>query len=233
VEAAPAAEAPAAAEPDPSDAAPAKPSATAVAEPAAAKPVARKVSRPVSKRGTRRTSVVRRPAQQLAPIPFAALSFDPQEWLSDNPGSPTGEAAVAIAQHYLGVPYLWGGSLPATGFDCSGLMMFVYDQLGIQLPHYAASQFAMFPKLKPTELRPGDLVFFEPKFDGPGHVALYVGGDRILEAPHTGALVRFSSFSRAASALGFLGAVRPYGAMAQQQFVVGYSIYESPFIHAE
>ena len=53
-------------------------------------------------------------------------------------------------------------------------------------------------------------LFYEPKFDGPGHVAIYIGNDQIIEAPHTGALVRVSSFSRAAVRMGFLGAVRPY-----------------------
>jgi cell wall-associated NlpC family hydrolase len=146
----------------------------------------------------------------LAPIPYQALAFDPQAWLHGNTASPTGASAVQIAEHYLGVPYRWGGAAPSTGFDCSGLMQFVYAQLGVSLPHYAAAQFAEFPKLDPTQLQPGDLVFFEPKLDGPGHVALYLGNDQILEAPHTGALVRVNSLSAEAAALGFLGAVRPY-----------------------
>src|SRR6185437_8933919 len=146
----------------------------------------------------------------LAPIPFAAIAFRPKVWLHDNPASTTGAAAVAIAMHYLGVPYVWGGAIPASGFDCSGLTRFVYAQLGVNLPHYAAYQFADFPKLDPSQLEPGDLVFFEPKFDGPGHVALYIGNDRMIEAPHTGAVVRISSFSDAAELMGFLGAVRPY-----------------------
>ncbi|MEP6812296.1 MAG: NlpC/P60 family protein, partial [Actinomycetota bacterium] len=87
---------------------------------------------------------------------------------------------------------------------------FVYGQLGVSLPHYAAAQFAIFPRLSPSDLRPGDLVFFEPKIDGPGHVAMYLGGDAIVEAPHTGALVRIGSLARSAAVLGFLGAVRPY-----------------------
>jgi cell wall-associated NlpC family hydrolase len=150
------------------------------------------------------------PQVPLAPIPFQAIAFNPQAWLHNNPASPTGASAVAIAQHYLNVPYRWGGAIPATGFDCSGLTRFVYAQLGVNLPHYAASQFAAFPKLDPAELQPGDLVFFEPKFDGPGHVAIYIGNDQMIEAPHTGALVRISSFSNAAARMGFLGAVRPY-----------------------
>ena len=143
-------------------------------------------------------------------IPYHAIVFDPQQWLNDNPGTPTGQAAVAIAMNYLGVPYKWGGAVPATGFDCSGLVRFVYAQLGINLVHYAASQFAAFPKLSPAQLQPGDLVFFEPKMDGPGHVGLYIGHDQMIEAPHTGAVVRIASVSGAAAQLGFLGAVRPY-----------------------
>jgi len=144
-------------------------------------------------------------------IPYHAIVFDPQQWLNDNPGTPTGQAAVAIAMNYLGVPYRWGGAVPTTGFDCSGLVRFVYAQLGINLVHYAASQFAAFPKLSPAQLEPGDLVFFEPKMDGPGHVGLYIGHDQMIEAPHTGAVVRIASVSGAAAQLGFLGAVRPYG----------------------
>lgn len=143
-------------------------------------------------------------------IPYHAIVFNPQAWLNDNPGTPTGQAAVALAMNYLGVPYRWGGAVPMTGFDCSGLVRFVYAQLGVNLVHYAASQFAAFPKLDPAQLAPGDLVFFEPKADGPGHVAMYIGHDQMIEAPHTGAVVRISSFSGAAAAMGFLGAVRPY-----------------------
>jgi cell wall-associated NlpC family hydrolase len=152
------------------------------------------------------------PQVVVAATPFfvPAVPFDLTAWEHDNPGSTTGTAAVAIAQHFVGTPYVWGGASPTGGFDCSGLMLYVYSQLGVRLPHYAAAQFALFPKLQPDELQPGDLVFFEPKLDGPGHVAMYAGGDAIIEAPHTGALVRIGDLSRSAAALGFMGAVRPY-----------------------
>jgi cell wall-associated NlpC family hydrolase len=171
----------------------------------------------------------------LAAIPYRALAFSPQAWLNDNPASSTGASAVAISAHYLGVPYVWGGAVPATGFDCSGLTRFVYQQLGVQLPHYAAAQFAMFTKLSPAELAPGDLVFFEPKLDGPGHVAVYAGGDQIIEAPHTGALVRYASLSRAATALGFLGAVRPYdsSAVVEEAFPPRMTMRPSTSVRAE
>jgi cell wall-associated NlpC family hydrolase len=187
---------------------------------ATAAPAARTASHPAKARRARRAIATTHAAPAvvapLAPIPFAAITFQPKVWLHDNPASTTGASAAAIAMHYLGVPYVWGGAIPATGFDCSGLTRFVYAQLGVNLPHYAASQFAEFTKLDPSQLAPGDLVFFEPKFDGPGHVALYIGDDQMIEAPHTGALVRISSFSGAAAAMGFLGAVRPYATVVPQ-----------------
>jgi cell wall-associated NlpC family hydrolase len=159
--------------------------------------------------------------QQTAAVasPFPVIAFDPQAWLNSHPGTPAGNAAVALAEQYLGVPYRWGGNAPSTGFDCSGLTQFVYAQLGVWLPHYAAAQFLAYPRVDPTQLQPGDLVFFEPKPDGPGHVAIYAGGDTIVEAPHTGALVRVGSLTGAAASLGFMGAVRP-GGDARQLAVV-------------
>jgi cell wall-associated NlpC family hydrolase len=199
--------------------------ATAPAAPAPRAQVAAKHTAP------RATLRAKAPAERKAPaalqIPFSALAFDPAAWLNDNPASPTGASAVALSAHYLGVPYVWGGAAPGTGFDCSGLTMFVYNQLGVRLPHYAAAQFAMFPKLSAVDLEPGDLVFFEPRFDGPGHVAMYAGGDQIIEAPHTGALVRYSSLSAAAAALGFMGAVRPYGAGTEQQLAAPHAMQVS------
>jgi cell wall-associated NlpC family hydrolase len=220
--------------PDPGDASPAE--AAPVSEKPAVAAAAKPASRAVAKRTVRKAAAPKQHAAQvLAPIPFRALMFKPQAWLNDNPASPTGASAVAISAHYLGVPYVWGGAVPATGFDCSGLTRFVYQQLGVQLPHYAAAQFAMFPKLDPSQLAPGDLVFFEPRFDGPGHVAVYVGGDQIIAAPHTGALVRYSSFSGTAAALGFLGAVRPYapGAGVEQQFAPEFSMQVSLWARPE
>jgi cell wall-associated NlpC family hydrolase len=105
-------------------------------------------------------------------------------------GNPGGghAAAASIALRYLGVPYVWGGSSPA-GFDCSGLVMYVYAQLGISLPHYTVAQWnATLPISSPE---PGDLVFF----NGLGHVGIYIGGGRFVDAPHTGSVVRIDSMS--------------------------------------
>jgi cell wall-associated NlpC family hydrolase len=122
-------------------------------------------------------------------------------------GGMLGPQAVAIAKRYLGIPYVWGGASPTGGFDCSGLTMYVYRQLGITLDHYAAWQFLEGQRVTPAELEPGDLVFFEPKADGPGHVGIYVGDGKMINAPHTGAVVSITSIQ---GRPGYVGAVRPY-----------------------
>jgi cell wall-associated NlpC family hydrolase len=98
--------------------------------------------------------------------------------------------AAQIALRYLGVPYVWGGSSPS-GFDCSGLVMYVYAQLGISLPHYTVAQWNATLPISTSELQPGDLVFF----DGLGHVGIYIGGGQFVHAPHTGTVVQIASLS--------------------------------------
>jgi len=96
-----------------------------------------------------------------------------------------GERAVRIARRYLGTPYSYGGASPG-GFDCSGFVMYVYGKLGVALPHHAASQYALGRAVAYSALRPGDLVFFS----GLGHVGLYVGKGRFIDAPQSGDVVR-------------------------------------------
>jgi peptidoglycan DL-endopeptidase CwlO len=96
---------------------------------------------------------------------------------------------VGIALQYLGVPYVWGGSSPSTGFDCSGFVMYVFAQLGVSLPHHAASIYGYGAYVPRDQLAPGDLVFFS----GLGHMGIYIGGNQFVHAPHTGDVVRISS----------------------------------------
>jgi len=95
---------------------------------------------------------------------------------------------VGIAMRYLGVPYVWGGASPS-GFDCSGLVMYVYAQVGVSLPHYTGAQWSAGVPVSRGDLQPGDLVFF----DGLGHVGIYIGGNQFIHAPHTGTVVQISS----------------------------------------
>jgi cell wall-associated NlpC family hydrolase len=105
--------------------------------------------------------------------------------------------AASIAMHYLGVPYVWGGASPS-GFDCSGLVMYVYAQLGISLPHFAAAQYGFGAPVSRDQLQPGDLVFF----NGLDHVGIYIGGDQMIHAPHTGDVVKIAPVSDGGSYVG-------------------------------
>jgi cell wall-associated NlpC family hydrolase len=109
--------------------------------------------------------------------------------------------AATIAMKYLGIPYVWGGASPS-GFDCSGLVMYVYAQLGISLPHYAAAQYGLGTPVSRDQLQPGDLVFF----DGLSHVGIYIGGGQMVHAPETGDVVKITSLSDFGA--GYVGARR-------------------------
>ena len=113
-----------------------------------------------------------------------ATTTTSSEPVAPPPSAPGHPEAAQIAMKYLGVPYVFGGATPA-GFDCSGLVMYVYAQLGIQLPHFAAAQYGYGAPVSRSDLQPGDLVFF----DALGHVGIWIGGNELIDAPHTGAVV--------------------------------------------
>ena len=100
-----------------------------------------------------------------------------------------GNRVVAYARHFLGIPYSYGGASPRTGFDCSGLVRFVYGHFGIALPHSSWADLPHGHRIGRRFLRPGDLVFFY----GAGLVGIYAGRGRFIDAPHTGSRVRIST----------------------------------------
>ena len=102
-----------------------------------------------------------------------------------------GVRAVQIANHLTGIPYVWGGASPRSGFDCSGLVQYVFGKLGIPLPHYTVSQYGHGRAVSRSSLRPGDLVFFY----GLGHVGIYAGGGKYIHAPRAGTTVRWASLA--------------------------------------
>jgi len=125
-------------------------------------------------------------------VPVAANSYDEgKDYAQGERRAAIGENAVQIALKYLGIPYVWGGSTPTGGFDCSGLVMYVYAQIGVSMPHSSYSQAAMGAPVSMSQLQAGDLVFFT----GASHVGIYIGGGQFIHAPHTGDVVKISSLS--------------------------------------
>lgn len=101
--------------------------------------------------------------------------------------TPAQSRIVTTALKYVGVPYARGGSTPA-GFDCSGLVMFVYGRHGVALPHSAEAQYRMGTAVRRDRLEPGDIVFF----DRLGHSGIYIGEARFVHATKPGDVVKVS-----------------------------------------
>ncbi|MGL5646412.1 MAG: NlpC/P60 family protein [Clostridium sp.] len=104
---------------------------------------------------------------------------------NNSQASGSAQAIISYGEQFIGVPYVWGGESPS-GFDCSGLMQYIFGHNGVSLPRTAAAQQECGTPVAKGDLQPGDLVFWgDPAY----HVAVYIGGGQILVAPHTGAYV--------------------------------------------
>jgi cell wall-associated NlpC family hydrolase len=111
--------------------------------------------------------------------------------------------AIAAAEQYIGVPYVWGGA-SRSGVDCSGLVMLAYDAAGIYLPHYSGGQYDDTMRVPLVDIQPGDLLFYG--YNGDEHVAMYVGGGQMIEAEMTGTTVHIVPVRLG---YGFVGLGRP------------------------
>ncbi|MEW2498365.1 C40 family peptidase [Streptomyces nodosus] len=107
-----------------------------------------------------------------------------------------GDDITNLARQFMGTPYVWGGADPS-GFDCSGLVQYVYGKSGISVPRTTYNQIMIGASVGPDKLRPGDLVFFDTdrSKSGPDHVGIYIGGGKFIHAPRPGAGVKISSLS--------------------------------------
>ena len=128
--------------------------------------------------------------------------------LADRPApSRVAAAAVRAALDQVGKPYRWGATGPAS-FDCSGLVQFAYAAAGLALPRTSRQQWSAGRHVAVDDLRPGDLVFWAHDPANPAtihHVGMYVGQGLMVNAPHTGALVRVDALRPS----GYAGATRP------------------------
>ncbi|WP_426664599.1 C40 family peptidase [Rhodanobacter aciditrophus] len=127
------------------------------------------------------------------------------------------KALITLAMHLRDVRYVRGGHSPATGFDCSGFVRYVFAHaIGVQLPTNSASQFLAGLKVKRADMKPGDLVFFHTggRRHRVTHVGIYISNGRFIHAPTTGKSVQISSLDEAYWAKRFVGAKRPEGMLA-------------------
>src|SRR3954452_3862510 len=114
-------------------------------------------------------------------------------------GAATGSSVVSAASKYLGVPYVWGGTDPNSGLDCSGLVQRAYKDLGIDLPRVAADQARMgTPVASINDARPGDLVAFGSPVD---RIGIYAGDGKMVVAPHRGDVVKVQDITTTPTAI--------------------------------
>lgn len=135
------------------------------------------------------------------------------------PTSKVGRAVVKAALQMRGIPYSWGGGGPGgpskgfaqgantVGFDCSSLMQYAFAKYGVKIPRVTYEQFRAGTPVPLKKMQAGDLMFFRPSAQGPGHVGMYVGNGQFLHAPQTGDVVKLSRVSDRSDLMG----VRRYG----------------------
>ena len=135
------------------------------------------------------------------------------------PTSRIGEAVVRAALQMRGMPYSWGGGgsggpskgiaqgANTVGFDCSGLVQYAFAKYGVKVPRVSYEQFRAGTPVPTNAMRPGDLVFFHPGSNGPGHVGIFIGNGKFLQAPQTGDVVKVSNLSDRSDLVG----VRRFG----------------------
>lgn len=171
--------------------------------------------------GKRGTTAIPAPADPSAP-PVAANPPAAPPAVATPPGMPGSPAPVAPAAHgdadgyalsgtalsLRGAPYKNGGVDPATGFDCSGFVKYVYEQHGVNMPREVREQFRVGKNIDKDQLEPGDLVFFSTVAPGASHVGIMIGGDQFVHAPSERGVVRVESLSQQYWSTRYIGAKR-------------------------
>jgi cell wall-associated NlpC family hydrolase len=131
------------------------------------------------------------------PLPFPGATVPPESPPSPArpataaPGPPTAaDALVETALSFRGIPYVLGGEDPQTGFDCSGLVQYLFARYSVDVPRTVRDQFRAGIPVSLADLRPADLVFFSTTGPGPTHVGIAVTRDQFIHAPTTNGVVR-------------------------------------------
>ncbi|HEX5190533.1 MAG TPA: C40 family peptidase [Streptosporangiaceae bacterium] len=143
--------------------------------------------------------------QVSSPVGNAAPECGPAVGLTS---STAASAAIAFARQQVGKPYLWGATGP-DAFDCSGMTMMAYRAAGIDIPRTSQQQWQWGPRVDPSQVQPGDLVFFagaDGSTTAPGHVGIVIGHGMMIDAPSTGFLVRIEPYTSS----GAVGFTRPW-----------------------
>ena len=124
-------------------------------------------------------------------------------------GTATGNDVVAVAKKYIGVPYVWGGTNPATGMDCSGFTQRVFKDLGIEIPRVVSDQMRQgTPVASLAEAKPGDLLV---SFGG-DHISIYLGNGKAIDAPVPGKTIQIRDAWEQHSNLTSIRRIVPAGA---------------------
>ena len=140
----------------------------------------------------------------LRPLPDDEFSLATGAGYGRGAGNGWRKAVVEKAREYLGTPYVWGGTDPATGFDCSGFLQYVYGKLGMDLPRISYQQATAGKRVGLGALKPGDLVAWDnsTRNSGADHIAIYMGNGKIIEAPRPGLGVRIRELGQDEDAWG-------------------------------
>jgi N-acetylmuramoyl-L-alanine amidase len=131
------------------------------------------------------------PIIQTPPPDIARLQEGDKALVAQANASGHGNEGVLVeSEKYLGIPYVWGGASPAEGFDCSGYVMYLFGQLGVELPHGAEAISAYGTPVEFANLQPGDVIFFQNTYRyGVSHLGIWVGNNTFIHAPEPGSVV--------------------------------------------
>ena len=146
------------------------------------------------------------PETTIAPVPDAPVAPTGPDLLSRRFD---GRAVAQFAMGFRGVPYRLGGSDPG-GFDCSGLVQYVFAQYGISVPRVVEQQYEIGKKVRPSQIKEGDLIFFRTtkRGDDASHVAIAIGNDSFVHAPNSTGVVRIETLGSSYWATRYVGARR-------------------------